>query len=319
MVQKGVSRSTRQAFTLVELLVVIAIIGILVALLLPAIQAAREAARRSECSNHLKQIGIALHNYHDTYGRFPSLEIHTEAFLRGDNNDWGNSTGNWMLFLLPFIEEQAAYEEVDFKVRWDATGDTGINNKDAVRRKYETYLCPSHPEQDKVSGNGFDAHIVHYFGVYGSMDPPGGRARQRWGCRSCSDSGNNSQGRGIMYYNSGTTMAQVLDGTANTIIVTEVRGYTPASASAVSTPRDGRGMRWEIGSGTYLQPINGVDAGSPGGNCGGCRWENAASFHPGGIQVTMADARVKFISENTDSTVFRVLGAMADGEVVNLP
>jgi prepilin-type N-terminal cleavage/methylation domain-containing protein len=307
------SRFSRQrsAFTLVELLVVIAIIGILVALLLPAIQAAREAARRSECSNHLKQLGIALQNYHDTHKSFPPLEVHYDPFLQGANNNWGECAGNWLLLILPFVEEKAAYDGIDFKVGWASLGDTGINNKDAVMRKYTTYKCPSNPVYDWSAGANFDAQIAHYFGVYGSMDPPGGRARQQWAIGNTA----NYVGRGIMYYNSHTRVADVTDGTANTFIVNEVRGFQPASISALSTPVDGRGMRWEIGTGTYLQPINGVD----GFNCPGCRWEVTSSFHPGGAQVALADGSTRFISQNIAYNTFLWLGSMADGETVDVP
>jgi len=305
---------------LVELLVVIAIIGILVALLLPAIQAAREAARRTECANHLKQIGVALHNYHDTYRKFPALEIHTEDFLRGANNDWGNNSGTWVLMILPFIEEQARYDSVSFEHRWDWNDGLTpriIDNKAAIREPIDAYLCPSNPLGDKFTGNNFDSHIIHYFGVYGSAEPAGGRARQRWHCKTCSsgDQNHNRINMGIMTYNSGTNMAAILDGTSTTLMVSEVRGYRPASPDRLVEPVDGRGMRWEIGTGTHLQPINGVH-GYYGCNS---RWETPASFHPGGIMVTLADASTRFVSENTDRNVFLWVGSMADSKEHQLP
>lgn len=303
-------KSSRGAFTLVELLVVIAIIGILIALLLPAVQAAREAARRSACTNNLKQIGIALHNYHDTFGHLPPSEVHTAAFLRGDNDDWGNSTGTWVTLIMPYIEQQNAYEELDLNQRWDYG-----NNKNVIKRKYETYICPSNPISDKNSGNNFDSHIIHYFAVWGGADPPGGRARQQW------DLGNSSNAtwKGAMYYRTrannggfkGTKFAEITDGQSNTLVVAEVRGYTPQSASQIQTIVDGRGMRWEISTGTHL-PINGA-------NCGGCRWENPASFHPAGINALAGDASTHFIPQTIDATVFRQLGAMADGSNASIP
>lgn len=311
MIQSRESGRSRAGFTLVELLVVIAIIGILVALLLPAIQAAREASRRSECANHLKQLGLALQNYHDTHKVFPSLEIHYTPFLQGSNNNWGECAGNWLTLILPFIEEKGAYETINFNVGWNASG-AGYDNYAAVKRIYKTYKCPSNPLYDYSSGANFDSQIAHYFGVYGSQDPPGGRARQQWSIGNTTNFG----GRGMMYFNSGVTMAGVTDGTSNTFIVNEVRGFTPASLTSLSTPVDGRGMRWEIGTGTYLQPINGVD----GYSCGvTCRWEVTGSFHPGGAQVLLGDGSSRFVSENIDYNTFLWLGSMAGGEQASLP
>jgi prepilin-type N-terminal cleavage/methylation domain-containing protein/prepilin-type processing-associated H-X9-DG protein len=303
-------KSRRHGFTLVELLVVIAIIGILIALLLPAVQAAREAARRSECKNNLKQIGLALHNHHDTYGHMPPLEEHLgqsgTAFLHGSNNDWGNSTGTWVLYILPFLEQTNLYDQFQFRDpsntslprRWDFG-----QNKNLIRQKNEAYLCPSNPVDDKVSGNGFDSHIIHYFGNFGAANPPGGRARQQWSLGNST----NSRWKGPLFFNSKTKFAHMTDGTSNTILVAEVRGYQPQSLQNIQQIVNGRGMRWEIGTSTEWQ-INSI-----------VRWEAPSSFHPGGINVLAADGSTHFVAENIDYSVWRPLGAMADGATANIP
>lgn len=306
----------RPAFTLVELLVVIAIIGILVALLLPAVQAAREAARRMQCSNNLKQIGLALHNYHDTYKVFPSLELHTEAFLNGSNNDWGDQIGNYHLLLLPFVEQQTVADTID----WGTRMDFSQANRDALDTAYKVYLCPSNPMADMKHGptSNTYAHISNYYAVFGSADPDGGRARQRWNCGTCTQAQRdlNSHRKGTMYYNSGTSFAHILDGTSNTIAIGEVRGYRPTSPQAMAVIADWRGQRWEVGTATYMQPINGIH----GFGCSGsCRWEVMASFHPGGCMSTLADGSVRFLPETIDSNVFLWSGSMADREAVQLP
>jgi len=302
-------RWTRSGFTLIELLVVIAIIAILIALLLPAVQQAREAARRTQCKNNLKQLGLALHNYHDTYSKFPPSEIHTREFLTDANNDWGNSTGTWALFLLPYIEQANTYSKINFSARFDGTPE----NLAAIGQVYTAYLCPSNPVNTKNEGR---FQILHYFAMWGSQDPPGGRARMKWAV------GDNANfvSRGVMYYNSGTGMRDITDGTSNVIAIGEVRGFSPRCKNAITDIVDWRGMRWEISTSTML-PINGIDArgdcaAGQSGTCSGCRWENMASFHVGGAQALLGDGSVRFISENIDATTFRNLGAIGDGAVI---
>jgi prepilin-type N-terminal cleavage/methylation domain-containing protein len=304
-------RRLRRGFTLIELLVVIAIIAVLVALLLPAVQQAREAARRSQCRNNLKQLGLALMNYEETHRVFPSSEIHSTAFMNGSNNNWGENAGTWATLLFPFMDQEPKYQSMDFDRAWNHAP-----NLTAIRQTPVGFLCPSNPVGDKISGNSFDGHIIHYFAVYGSEDPPGGRARMQWSIGSQT----NRQFRGMMFHSSAVAQAEITDGTSNTFALLEVRGYRPLSPSnpvSIDPTDGGRGMRWETGTGTYLQPINGVDGhpSSPGygTNCPGCRWENASSFHVGGVYALVGDGGVKFISENMDSLSFRRMGSIADG------
>src|SRR6056297_544562 len=125
----------RAGFTLIELLVVIAIIAILVALLLPAVQQAREAARRSSCKNNLKQLGLALHNYHDTHGMFP---INWGTGYDGTTNPTSSVQFSWMTYILPYIEESALYDTINFNEALDDP-----NNNAAASTVIDTYLCPS--------------------------------------------------------------------------------------------------------------------------------------------------------------------------------
>ena len=125
MLQTRLLRRMRDGFTLIELLVAIAIIAILIALLLPAVQQAREAARRTQCRNNLKQIGLALHNYHDVHNVFPPSEVQTFAFLNGNNSDWGNSTGTWPIFLLPFTDQAPAYATLNLQAKYNSGNNSG--------------------------------------------------------------------------------------------------------------------------------------------------------------------------------------------------
>lgn len=285
----------RRGFTLIELLVVIAIIAILIALLLPAVQQAREAARRSSCKSQLKQLGVALQNYHETLGMFPPQEVVSDCHIRNTCNEWGWKSGNWITLILPYIDEGGQYAKIDFGKRHNETPE----NDAAFRRPYDTFLCPSNPKGQGTLLQG-NAHIVHYYAMIGAVQPPGGQERHYWARGDMT----NSDRRGIMYHNSSTRIRDVIDGTSNTVIVNEARGYQPASLTNIAQVADGRGLKFAhcSHSGTRINSI--------------WRWFAPSSFHEGGIHVAMADGSVRFLSENIDATTWRDLGAMADGNTV---
>jgi len=180
-----------RGFTLVELLVVLAVIGILVGLLLPAVQMAREAARRASCLNNLRQMGIGLHNYHDVHRTFPpgGIEPRTPA----------NPTGRqlaWSLFLLPFVEQQPLHEQIDTGKAFDAP-----ENAVAAATILSVYICPSAPEGSKLqSGRG----PCCYGGIYGErITSP------------------NSPPKGVMLYDRAISIAEIRDGTTSTLVISE--------------------------------------------------------------------------------------------------
>ncbi|MFW6170885.1 MAG: DUF1559 domain-containing protein, partial [Planctomycetota bacterium] len=160
---------TEHAFTLVELLVVIAIIGILVALLLPAVQAAREAARRTQCINHLKQIGLALHNHHDTHKRFPPGGCSDQTPFGTDQSESGAWGHSWVVALLPFMEQSAMYDMMD-----GLSGNTGWFKSvvyDGVdEQSISTIFCPSSPMERWGNAGGRDVQRNLYPGIAGGID-----------------------------------------------------------------------------------------------------------------------------------------------------
>lgn len=306
----------RQGFTLVELLVVISIIGVLVSLLLPAVQAAREAGRRAQCQNNLRQIALALHNYQGTYRTFPSGSMHSQPI---GNLPWvGTYSWGMMMLALPFIEQSAAYETVDF-----TTTDCGtyIRNLQATAQQDPSsypiplLICRSDPNGFKSllsgptgplpwSGNCGVLYPGSYLGVAGDTEGPSPPGYISWGCNGIYN------GNGVLYNLSGTRFADVVDGTSTTLMVGE-RGI----------PSD-LGWGWMICGGTecehYLSTQRGL---SPGANLP----TNANtvprfwSWHPGGSHFALTDGSVQFVAYDIDYATYRALSTRSGGEVIGRP
>jgi len=318
-----------RAFTLVELLVVIAIIGILVALLLPAIQAAREASRRSSCSNNAKQIGLALHNYHDTHGAFPAGSwIFNNA---GTGSTSCTSTAGrrapWTVSILPFIELQSLYDESNLTGEFvcsNAESPTSGANRDVWRQRVATYQCPSFPARSNPNNHS------NYYGVMGG-GPHG------WGYCQSSNSGRRFYRNGILFQNSDIRLADVTDGTANTFLVGEQRyqlldGGRPDShwLGWASTIRGGGSSVTGVLAAAQL-PINifnghgdkydttFASSGTPPPQGQGLSQRSFGSYHPGGCHFVMADATVRFIPETIDTNAYYYLAIRDDGEAITPP
>ncbi len=260
------------AFTLVELLVVIAIIGVLIALLLPAVQAAREAARRISCANNLRQMGIAVHNYHAALGSFPPGCIEP-AFRKTGGRQFA-----WSALLLPFLEQQALYDKIDFSQPCYAEA-----NAEAAATVLSVYICPSSRRSSPlVAGWG----ASDYGGLYGEAIPP------------IPTDGSWTAANGMMLYDRAITIAEVRDGTSNTLMVSEDSQWG-----------DGQ---WINGLNIFDQkyPINYVPADPR-------LWENAMrSEHPSGVYGMFADGSVRFLHESMDLDILKAIITRAGGEVV---
>ena len=210
----------RSGFTLIELLVVIAIIAILVALLLPAVQQAREAARRSSCKNNLKQIGLAMHNYHDVHSALP----YGFYSFEGDPN-FSRNRDSWFQRLLPFVEQAALYDQYE-----RSTGPQVWSDAEAARTRIATYLCPSNPEYAyTTSGMG-----AYFRGNYGANSG------------SINGQGTTTSSNGLFFRNSRIRFADITDGTTNTILVGEgvVRRVDTTGSGNAYSPWSEAGTYW---------------------------------------------------------------------------
>jgi prepilin-type N-terminal cleavage/methylation domain-containing protein/prepilin-type processing-associated H-X9-DG protein len=321
-------RAARTGFTLVELLVVIAIIGILIALLLPAVQAAREAARRSQCSNNLKQMGLGLHNYHDSFKSFPAAYI--------SNSGWG-----WGTAILPFAEQQPLYDQIDPAQRRFGDGGTApAGTVTLAQTILSVYQCPS----DLAPQSGLNARPDEQpFAVPGR---PGGGTQYQVGYSSyVAIKGTNGpiNGRtpapdnvpGMFVQNHWTNLAKVLDGTANTIALGE-RCYGGVD-QANPPPYSRRGSIWmgasvDLGTGSHnnddvfmnMARVTSLTGGnmdhminSPLVTANSRR--ACASYHPGGAQFAFCDGSVHFIPETISAVTYGRLGNKWDGESVTVP
>jgi prepilin-type N-terminal cleavage/methylation domain-containing protein len=297
-----------RGFTLVELLVVIAIIGVLVALLLPAVQAAREAARRSSCSNNLKQVALALHNHHDVYNRFPPGAGNDQQPFGTQNTintsaQWGSS---WMVYILPYLEQSTVYD------RWvlnTQSGYTNANNIDiAVTVTIKPYRCPSSPVPERMANRGghnpaLKLMNVSYTGIAGSVNtglatPGASTAVPAYNATCCNGTGNLVTDNGILHSGSKHTFANIVDGSSNTWLVGEQSDHLrdplgrPLIAGFTAGVGNSGGLYgWPMGAAI---PVNGIVASWGDGrhfNCTSVRYPiNAIGVVPAGTAGNAAAA-----------------------------
>ena len=268
----------RSGFTLIELLVVIAIIAVLIALLLPAVQQAREAARRTQCRNNMHQIGLALHNYHDAHGMFPA------AYYAAPNADGGNGWG-FGAMLLPYLDESAVYNTANFTL-----GSGTAENATARWARLAQFICPSDRDPQLVDvGNGITASVSTYVPMAGTE------------CMHHHPSDND----GMFFHNSRVRIRDVRDGTSNTVAAGERSvGLLDATWQGAITGAINPRIRTAGHSGhSPNHPIRHED--------------DFCSAHEGGLFCLFADGQVRFISENIDLTVWRALSTRAGNELVD--
>jgi prepilin-type N-terminal cleavage/methylation domain-containing protein len=297
----------RPGFTLVELLVVIAIIGVLVALLLPAVQAARESARRTQCKNNLKQLAIAIHNYHDTLRTFPPGYISNNPAVPGSSTWCQTSKGDnsqgapWTVLILPYAEQKPLHDSFNFNVPFEDDSNLMSGPNDALIVPLKMYQCPSDVRNDIQAGivnTTMGKYWSSYFGVQG------GGAAPDCGNTSCSPP--NERGMyvtGILYGGSKLGFQNVTDGTANVFLLGETR-YGSASW-ATSAKQDGC---------AYARNLAGAqDAINLYKTQGVHDTRGFSSFHFGGCHFAMVDGSVQFVSQNIDLNLYRQLARRDDG------
>ena len=311
------TRSRRWAFTLIELLVVIAIIAVLIALLLPAVQQARESARRTQCKNHLKQVGLALHNYHDTHNRFPQAKVYDPNMTQCQSWISGNGL-SWRVMILPYIDQTPLYSSVNFDEWVECRTLTNTINANFRKKLIPGYLCPSDPTDPIVGNQGGTNYAGLVSDGRGAPIPP---VQSTCGATGLS----HGDHTGALSYQ-GRCIAEISDGTSNTILAGEVfRGKSFFNLCAGSDQTGTRCHRWYEESGwcgadtargpnsTIRDEIDWND--TDYWSIGGAR--PVSSAHTGGAHVLMADGAVKFASTNVDLRTWRAVGSAKGGESVS--
>jgi prepilin-type N-terminal cleavage/methylation domain-containing protein/prepilin-type processing-associated H-X9-DG protein len=335
----------RRGFTLIELLVVIAIISLLIALLLPAVQSAREAARRIQCTNNLKQLGLAMHNYESSIGGFPPSMCASGA---GTNVTWINGWSAWAR-VLPYSEQGNLFNSANFTL-WKEDP----QNATAIMQNVSFLICPSEVNPT-VSTHDYGLSGVNSYGVcQGDWFVWGGF--------------NGPQNRQAFGMNRSRRFAEFVDGSSMTLFAAEVKTYQPASncrtkpLQSVTNPNnipspyadpytvapeydngycvtenqfefhtewsdgnahaDGFTTAWPPNKmiiGRYLYVGMDLDLNGMNEELGGPTFAaiNARSYHPGGVNVLMGDGSVKFVKSTIDGMVWRALGTVAGGEVIS--
>ena len=351
-------RKPRRGFTLIELLVVIAIIGVLIALLLPAVQAAREAARRSQCSNNLKQIGLAIFNYESSTGSFPPGSL-TRSQMDRPTPCNNNQAHSMFSFILPYMEQGTIGNAINFSLpAWGVpgnqsvttsgiTGNFGYDQATAFTTKVATYLCPSdqytrqtNPTIQSVFAAGGDNpySASSYAGVCGTIES------QYYGYYGYDLSNCETWGQlapnGIFGKNYAYRVADILDGTSNTLMVGETSRFVNEPSSKFNFWNRGAGAFGDdVGSGIRIQVVaytvpklNAKQTGiSPAWLTDPFNWWNLSlypqaanegsfgfrSLHPGGANFLVGDGTVKFVKQTLNPQVYQALGTKSGGELIN--
>jgi prepilin-type N-terminal cleavage/methylation domain-containing protein/prepilin-type processing-associated H-X9-DG protein len=317
-------RRTRPAFTLIELLVVIAIIGVLVSLLLPAVQKVREAAARVQCQNNLKQLGLAVHHFENTDGYYPQA-----WYVPGDPVG-ATAWGGWCTQLLPFLEQDNLFKSYRQDRSWWA-----VENQPAVNTQIKTYTCPSSPVRHVRTGLTVlnnegpfpdrSMAIGDYIILRGYSDtttvPAPVESRVPGMLMGITDTGGSSRAA-----ESKPTLAQVTDGTSNTAMIGEragrpefwVKGRKVADTNTMYVFDGGWASYQSVWLSTFLADGQTVVESGIGPCVINCNngWDVYA-FHPGGANVVFGDGSVRFLRESLSGQVFRALLSRQRGEVIN--
>jgi prepilin-type N-terminal cleavage/methylation domain-containing protein/prepilin-type processing-associated H-X9-DG protein len=312
-------RRAHRGFTLVELLVVIAIIGILISLLLPAVQAARESARRSECMNNLKQLTLGFHNHENTFKQFPLA--YSNPSLPGWNN--------WVPFILPYVEQKNLIEGYDLKVDWWKEP-----NRTRVAVQLPLLQCPSTAEPNRIQDKP-ETTPPNKTGACGDYFTPSGvHTDINQVLPDEQDFADGSELRGVICWytdkNPMNRLADIVDGTSNSIMIGECAGREDVWRRGIKTPNDfttapkvrARGGAWATTDNAYeigqrkawdaaFGPIPGELGINNSNEWGHCFY----SFHPSGANFSFADGSVRFMAENMSLKALAVLVTRAGGEV----
>jgi prepilin-type N-terminal cleavage/methylation domain-containing protein len=299
----------RTGFTLVELLVVIAIIGVLVALLLPAVQAAREAARRTQCANHLKQIGLGILNFEDTYRKLPGTHVNTSGNTKGQT---------WYMFILPFVEQKALFEKFDINTDYTSAQNVAAAPQGTVK----IYQCPSRRSGPKLSDNQPQVGATGDYAVTSVAT-----SNFQWQHQDMSVLYGPMIGAirlGNNQFDLRLKLADITDGLSNTAFIGEkhifrldlYKGGNQGGSADGNIYITEQVAWYECHSVRNMAHPAGLSRG-PQDNFSSERYKMFGSWHPGLCQFVFGDGAVRGIQNNIDLTTLQRLGDRRDGEVIN--
>ena len=318
------SQSNRQGFTLVELLVVIAIIGILIGMLLPAVQQVREAARRIQCGNQMRQLSLAMHNYESAFGSFPpgnkTAEI-TGTGIRDQSFDdvRERPSLNWQACILPYIEQAPLFDRVN-DITNNLTNPSLVHgNEEIVMTVIPNLICPSCPmddlnpiRPDAWDDDSKDPAKCNYIGIWGTEVNGNSDYNQlaadetRWDPSTYS---------GILFINSEVEFGEIQDGTSNTFVIAERDGASiGVNTRAAATWCTGNRAQWANQClGPVSQQLNYIINTVEDNRA--AQWNAISSQHPGGANFGRADGSVEYVVDTIDGDVYEEYGTKAGGEV----